>query len=72
MGFDPPPLNFSVSAFFPFARGCSDNLFKVIANRGVILWMLSKVLSILEADTWEDVAEAGVAAAGAVVMKLCG
>lgn len=69
MGNDPLPLNFSLSALFPIAAKCSDSLFKVVADRGLIFWMLSKALSIIEAKNLRDILEAAAGASGAMFVK---
>jgi hypothetical protein len=68
-GYDEPP-DFSPSAYFPL-RPSSNTLLKVLLDRGIAFFFLSRAIELVRARTWDDVQKAGEGIAGTTALLLC-
>ena len=68
-GYDQPE-GLTPSSWFPPPAGC-DTLLKIMLDRGVVFFFMTRVLEIVEAQSLADLRRVGEGALGAGALWLC-
>ena len=65
-GFD-DPAEFNPSSWYPVSKS-TDTLLKLLLDRGVIFFFLTRAMALLEARTWNDIVQGAQGVAGAAAL----